>query len=60
MDPDANLKEQLDIARQLLAGATSDDAIERDAERLAELVIALDEWIRRAGFLPAAWTRSRT
>jgi len=28
-----------------------------DAARLAELVIALDEWLRRGGFLPVPWQR---
>jgi hypothetical protein len=51
MDPNANLKEQLDIARKLL-----DDPIgEDDVDRLAELVVALDEWISNGGFLPKRW-----
>jgi hypothetical protein len=54
MDPDANLEEQLDLAQQLLGetGPSLDDA-----QRLAELVVALDLWIRSGGFLPAAWRR---
>jgi hypothetical protein len=50
MDPNANLAEQLQIARRLSEGHESPQA-----ERLADLVIALDEWIRIGGFLPDAW-----
>lgn len=53
MDPNANLEEQLKLSRALvwLDGG-------RYATRLAELVIALDEWIRKGGFLPARWPAS--
>jgi hypothetical protein len=57
MDPTANLAEQLCIATRM---QENDDAGEspdtHDALRLAELVIALDEWIRSGGFLPTRWT----
>jgi hypothetical protein len=49
MDPNANLAEQRRIALSILEG---DDG---DAERLAELVQALDEWLTKGGFLPDAW-----
>src|SRR5256885_15364981 len=62
MDPTANLLEQLaiaghvrdcdaaraDLCRQCIAGIN----------RLAELVWALDEWVRHGGFLPEAWRAS--
>jgi hypothetical protein len=51
MDPNANLAEQLKLAARILDGA----APEEDAERLAELVLALDEWLRRSGGLPREW-----
>lgn len=51
MDPNANLAEQ----RRILARFNADEASLADAERLAELVAALDEWISRGGFLPAEW-----
>jgi len=51
MDPNANLEEQIQIASDILSG--NED--EQDAERLAELVIALDEWISMGGFLPNIW-----
>jgi hypothetical protein len=55
MDPDANLKEQRELAKCILA-RFGDSA---DAERLAELVEALDGWIRLGGGVPHAWKRDR-
>lgn len=54
MDPDANLKEQREIAARL----ASNEVFMRveAANRLAELVLALDEWISKGGFLPKDWT----
>ena len=57
MDPDANLAEQAKLARRILAADDAGDYADHDASRLAELVEALDEWIRRGGFLPQAWKR---
>lgn len=52
MDPDANLEEQLRIAERI----TNDLGIDyADADRLAELVLALNEWIKGGGFLPKQW-----
>jgi len=58
MDPTANLREQLEIVRAILD-------LEREpieparlriaAERLAELVEALNGWLSRGGFLPVQW-----
>lgn len=53
MDPDANIKEQLDLAERLVEGRGSAD----DAARLAELVLALNGWLTRGGFYPAPWRR---
>lgn len=66
MDPNANLEEQLRLASRLVESVESGrfvDAMKRDgrlvndAHRLAELVIALDQWIKSGGFLPKAWER---
>ncbi len=58
MDPAANLSEQIEIAEEVIALADRDEPGERRlaelAERLAELVLALDEWRRRGGFDPYA------
>ncbi len=53
MDPDATLEElrlhcELEKARGLTTG---------EAERMAVLVEALDQWLSSGGFLPAAWQR---
>lgn len=56
MDPDANLREALEIADRLVMDknpTTGKDLV--DAERLAELVLGLDRWIRSGGFLPGIW-----
>lgn len=57
MDPDANLREMRTLAAKILAATDAEgvELLEVDAPRLAELVEALDGWIRRGGFLPAAW-----
>lgn len=62
MDPEANLREQREIAAEINAirDCLADDimtteqseALEGLAFRLAELVEALDEWLNRGGFLP--------
>ena len=69
MDPNANLREQREICREILKiqddcnadGTYTHGQEERLAElatRLAELVQALDEWIIAGGFLPKAWNRN--
>jgi len=69
MDPNANLKEQLDLVRAInqirdncgADGSYTDaqlTALAGYAERLAELVEAMDGWIRKGGFLPKEWTRN--
>jgi hypothetical protein len=60
MDPNATLKEM----RWLAAWLTSTEAHDPDeeamnADRLAELVKALDGWLSRGGFLPSAWEAPR-
>ena len=58
MDPDANLKEQLELARSILEDGeelAGDDELVNSAERLAELVQTLDGWINSRGFLPKRW-----
>lgn len=55
MDPDANLKEQRVIVVRLIGSDSGDGREFADAERLAELVRALDEWMSRGGFPPRAW-----
>ncbi len=63
MDPDANLEEQLALARAIQEEIDSTEDGEEvaidptDVDRLTELVLSLDGWIRKGGFLPKAWRR---
>ena len=52
MDPNANLREQLELARTLVGPWPDEQQAEREADavRLAELVVALDEWIQKGGW----------
>jgi ABC-type hemin transport system substrate-binding protein len=58
MDPVANLKEQRELARELqiaTAGISVGESAEHIVDataRLAELVLALDEWRQRGGYDP--------
>lgn len=64
MDPDANLEQQLELARELIskwekpAGADIHEMAEQGGE-LAELVLALDGWLQNGGFLPCRWEKRR-
>lgn len=53
MDPNSNLREMLEIAQRIAFDPY--DRYDTETVRLAELVIALDEWIRKQSVLPSAW-----
>ena len=61
MDPDACLKELLELANFrhstgfLLHSSDRQASAEVDADRMAELALSLDGWIRGGGFLPEEW-----
>lgn len=57
MDPEANLKEQLDLAAKLAhdVGYYGIDADPGDVLRLAALVVAMDKHLRSGGVLPREW-----
>ncbi len=59
MDPTANLVEQLKLAERINL-SDSDNIIDdlSAGERLAELVLALHEWMSKGGFPPEQWKRS--
>lgn len=65
MDPNANLDELLILANGFLEAADEDDEEAREpidvdvVIRMAELVTALDGWIRGGGFLPTQWKREK-
>lgn len=58
MDPNANLKEQLQLASRITEAYEHDQHPSAlDVARLVELVLALDQWLRKGGFPPAAWSK---
>ena len=56
MDPTRNLAEQLRLAKNIHDRLPFLDG---DGERLADLVVALDEWLRKGGALPEPWRTGR-
>ncbi len=69
MDPNATLEEIRRLSRKIRDNVTesiTDDALPgstddfvRDADRLAELCLSLDEWVLKGGFLPRPWLVSK-
>ena len=55
MDPDENIRKQLEIAMRITTEECTNEQIIQGACELAELVRALDGWITRGGFIPARW-----
>jgi hypothetical protein len=55
MHPDTNLREQLFLASKILYEG---EPLREDVDRLAELVLALDEWIAKGGSLPKQWRKN--
>ena len=58
MDPNANLERLLELVGKMLDPTRSADP--DDASEMAELVYALDTWIKHDGFLPRVWTGDKT
>ena len=65
MDPTVNLIEQVELAAFIQAGArghlgpAAEATLQDRAERLAELVLALDGWLSKGGHLPRSWANAR-
>jgi len=57
MDPDTNLTEQRQLAKDILIDDDNLLSTVDLGQRLADLVQALDEWICKGGALPKAWQR---
>lgn len=59
MDPDANLESCLERANEVIAEWDTEDDRDfaRNAYELAELVVALDEWLKKGGALPNEWSK---
>lgn len=56
MDPDSNLERTRELIAEMIEKLDAEQPIdEDDVNTLVEHVQALDNWIRRGGFLPAAW-----
>lgn len=58
MDPNATLAEMVGLAELIQKDYEDEDGNgvdQDDANRLAELVEALNNWILKGGFLPKAW-----
>jgi hypothetical protein len=59
MDPTANLGEQIKLAEKMLS-PNEDGIISEDAAwRLAELVLSLNDWLSKGGFLPSQWEKKK-
>lgn len=56
MDPNATLDRMLSLAALL---QDQDDPDPETGAELATLVLAMNDWIARGGFLPAAWAIGR-
>lgn len=56
MDPDANLKESIQLSKRIIKCADSGiigyKPSDDDVVRLAELVLALNEWRLKGGYTP--------
>ena len=60
MDPEANQEEQIRIASAIIRAADAGEPVDSDdAARLAELVIALHDWIMNGNFLPRTWASAQ-
>ncbi len=61
MDPDKTLEElrkKADFIIRINAQEQPDVTLNsEDAAELADLFVALDEWLSKKGFLPKAWAR---
>jgi hypothetical protein len=57
MDPNVNLEAQRKMAARIMRGEPSGD-MPTDAEHLAALVVALDNWLKRGGKLPRDWDKA--
>ena len=59
MDPDATWAEMMQLSIGLRNEGGGDEDIQlAEGERLAELVLAMDEWLRSGGFLPGVFRPS--
>lgn len=55
MDPEKNLEQQVNMAATILRLVDGDLDVTVEAARLAELVLAMNDWISRGGVIPKRW-----
>lgn len=61
MDPDDNLRNQLELAEAIIDQYDQYGEVGNYAAfELATLVLALQEWIQRGGYIPFAWRNHPT
>ena len=59
MDPDAALRRLVQLSGRLVQGDPEDQEwteLQATATELAETFLGLDEWLKKHGFLPSAWS----
>jgi hypothetical protein len=56
MDPTAALKE----LRERIDDYLQHDQLDADLDRLLDLMLSVDHWMSKGGFLPQQWTINRT
>jgi hypothetical protein len=56
MDPTENLTDQIMLAEVILGHLPF---LDQDGDRLAHLVLNLDEWLREGGALPEPWRKKK-
>jgi hypothetical protein len=59
MDPNENLKQQLELASLILADEADTSVFISRADDLAYLVVSLNAWIRDGGALPDLWLQKK-
>ncbi len=59
MDPNTNLDRLLRLAESVLSGEADSEHAQSQLDELAELLVALDGWLKAGGFLPSRWAVPR-
>lgn len=59
MDPNENLRKQLELSSLILSDDSSTSILFSRADELAYLVVSLNQWIRNGGALPDLWFKKK-
>jgi len=57
MDPNQVLADLMELTARV--DSETEPLTSDDAEQMAEKFIALNDWMRKGGFLPTAWAKNR-